>query len=51
MTVVPHQEVVDLTAGNAIEDKENNPPLLPKVNVGNGVGGYYLDLLIEEEKK
>jgi hypothetical protein len=32
-------------------DKENNPPPLPKVNVGNSVGSYYLNLLFEEEKK
>jgi len=50
--VLPHQEVVDLTtAGDDIQDKENDPPPLPKLNVGNSVGSYYLDLLIEEEKK
>jgi hypothetical protein len=36
---LPHQEVA-----------EKYPPL-PKVNVGNGVGSYYLDLLIEEKRK
>ena len=46
LTVLPHREVVDLTtAGDDIQDKENDPPPLPKLNVGNGVGSYYLDLL------
>ncbi len=50
LTVLPTQEVVDLTTGSQ-ENKENDPPPLPKINLSNGVGSYYLDLLLEEEKK
>jgi hypothetical protein len=50
LTVLPTQEVVDLTTSSQ-ENKENDPPPLPKINLSNGVGSYYLDLLLEEEKK
>ncbi len=44
-------DVVDLTSHE--HDKENVPPLppLPKINVAQGVGNYYVDLIIEEQLK
>ena len=54
LTVLPgiKQDVVDLTVDNP-QNKENEVPLppLPRVNVAQGIGNYYVDLLIQEELK
>jgi hypothetical protein len=53
LTVLPNKGdgVVDLTG--KLQDKENAPqlPPIPKINVSQGVGSYYVDLLINEELK
>jgi hypothetical protein len=53
LTVVPGDkaDVVDLTSRE--HDKENVLPLppLPKINVAQEVGNYYVDLIIEEQLK
>jgi hypothetical protein len=42
------QEPVDLTRP---ANDENVPPLPPNLNISQGVGNYYVDLIIEEELK
>jgi hypothetical protein len=44
------QEIIDL---NCPASDENVPPLppLPNLNLSQGVGNYYVDLIIEEELK
>jgi hypothetical protein len=54
LTVLPSmkQDVVNLTDNNQ-QNKENVLPMppLPSVNVSQGIGTYYIDLLIQEELK
>jgi hypothetical protein len=52
LTVLPCPDVIDLSGDATIHDKENEAPLLPKLNAAQGVSSYYVDLLlIEEEMK
>jgi hypothetical protein len=52
---VSQQPVLDLTATDAPSDAPSDeylmPPPLPRPNITAGVGSYYMDLIIEEERK
>jgi len=47
LTVIPFPDAIDLTRDETIHDKENQPPPSKKLNVNQGIGSYYVDLLIE----
>ncbi len=51
LTVIPFPDAIDLTRDETIHDKENQPPPSKKLNVNQGIGSNYVDLLIEEELK
>ena len=51
LTVIPFQDAIDLARNEMVHDKENQPPPSKKLNVNQGIGSYYVNLLIEEELK
>jgi len=51
LTVIPFPDAIDLTGSNDGNDKENEPPAMKKININQGIGSFYVNLLIEEELK
>jgi hypothetical protein len=51
LMAVPFPDTINVTGDETVHHKENEPPPLTKLNVNQGIGSYYVDLLIEEELK